>query len=95
MINLLRKLFPTATAALRGEGYQAAIKDILVSKDKIYTGPVTLPGNKKTVKNCTFLGGTVGLKIVVKRNKRRSNAVHERQSKRAKPACECPPRCTC
>ena len=57
-------LFPSTTRAIYGEGYQSAIKDILVFKDKIYTGPVTFPGEQKEIKNCTFLGSEFGLKIV-------------------------------
>lgn len=45
MINILKMLFPATTREILGEGiitgwgegYQAAIKDILVFKDKIYT----------------------------------------------------------
>ena len=61
---IIRYLFPSTHRAIRGEGYQAAIKDILVFKDKIYTQPVTLVGDHKSIENCTFLGGEYGLKIV-------------------------------
>jgi hypothetical protein len=60
MITLIRRLFPSVAQALYGEGYQAAIKDILVFKDKIYTEPVTLVGDYQTIQNCTFLGSTAG-----------------------------------
>lgn len=64
MKKILCWLFPSITQALHGEGYQEAIRDILVFKDKIYTGTVLLPGDQKTVTNCTFLGNEVGLTIV-------------------------------
>jgi len=63
MINVICFLFPSVVSALRGEGYQNAIKDILVFKDKIYTGPVTLLSDDANISNCTFLGNEYGLKI--------------------------------
>ena len=58
-------LLPSTYRAIRGEGYQAAIKDILVFKDKIYTGPVTLIGNGQSLTNTTCLGGgKYGLTII-------------------------------
>ena len=63
MIKVICFLFPSVVSALRGEGYQNAIKDILVFKDKIYTGPVTLTGDYANITNCTFLGNEYGLKI--------------------------------
>ena len=59
----IKYFFPSVAEALYGEGYQKAIKDILVFKDKIYTGTVTLPGEQKTITNCTFLGNECGLII--------------------------------
>jgi hypothetical protein len=63
MKKLICLLFPSVATALRGEGYEAAIKDILVFKDKIYTGQVTLVGDGQTIASCTFLGNPVGLEI--------------------------------
>ena len=60
---IIRYLFPSTHRAIRGEGYQAAIKDILVFKDKIYADPVTLVGDNQTILNCTFLGSEFGVKI--------------------------------
>jgi hypothetical protein len=62
---LIENLFPAVAVALRGEGYQQAIADILIFKDKIYSGNVTLHGDQKEVTNCTFLGNDIGLKIVM------------------------------
>ena len=62
---IIRYLCPTTYRAIRGEGYQAAIKDILVFKDRIYTGPVTLIGNGQSLINTTCLGGgKYGLTII-------------------------------
>ncbi len=61
--NLMVWLFPTVAESLHREGYERAIKDILIFKDKIYTKPVTLRSKKTRIQNCTFLGNEVGLKI--------------------------------
>ena len=63
MEKFLRFIFRTTTTAIERAGYERAIKDILVFKDKIYTNPVTLLGDQKTLSNCTFLGNEFGLKI--------------------------------
>ena len=61
---LIEKIFPAVVSSFRGEGYQRAVENILVFKDKIYTGNITLPGDQKEITNCTFLGNKLGLKIV-------------------------------
>ena len=60
---IIRYLCPSTHRAIRGEGYEAAIRDILVFKDKIYTEPVTLVGDDQKIFNCTFLGVPYGVKI--------------------------------
>lgn len=65
MIELIiRYLFPVTYRAIRGEGYQAAIKDILVFKDKIYTEQVTLSGDYQSIGNVTCLGSKTAMKFV-------------------------------
>ena len=61
---IIRYLFPSTHRAIRGEGYQAAIKDILVFKDKIYTETVTLFGDGQSISNLTCLGSKCAIKFV-------------------------------
>lgn len=61
MRNFIKSFFPSVYNAIRAEGYEAAIKDILVFKDKIYTGSVTLETGTALIQNCTFLGSEKGL----------------------------------
>ena len=61
---VVRHLFPSVARSFIGEGYEKAIKDILVFKDKIYTEPVTMYGNNQVLTNVTCLGNEYGIKIV-------------------------------
>ena len=63
MKKIIKILFKTTYEGIKDEGYKEAIKDILVFKDKIYTGNITLPGTEKVITNCTFLGNEYGLRI--------------------------------
>lgn len=77
MVKILSFLFPATITAIKATGYQTgyqeAIKDILVFKDKIYTQPVTLEGDHQTISNhskrinmsttCTFLGEPTSLTV--------------------------------
>jgi len=47
---------------IESRGYQQAIKDIFIFKDKIYFEPLTLQGDNQTIVNCAFFGKT-GIKL--------------------------------
>ena len=61
---IIRYLCPSTHRAIRGEGYEAAIRDILVFKDKIYTQPLTIVGDNQHVENITCLSNEHGLIII-------------------------------
>jgi len=61
---IIEFLFPTVASSFRGDGYEKAIKHILVFKDKIYTGTVYLIGNEQTITNSTLLGNESGITII-------------------------------
>lgn len=76
MKQFIEFVFPVTAGALRGDGYQAAIRDILVFKDKIYTGTVILPADAATITNCTFLGSDTAIKIQPANNTPEENAAN-------------------
>ncbi len=62
MNKFLERFFPSLIRMYRAEGYENAVKDILILRDKVCFGEIVIDGDNSLVTNMTALGGKVGIK---------------------------------